>query len=73
MSASLACGTTKHTCKEKGANCCSTAGDGHADISLCEESARSLEENCERRTPLNSGVDEAVKGLCLQIAWLPLQ
>ena len=73
VSASLACGATEHTCKKKGANRCSAAGDGHADISLCDESACPLEENCKQRTPLNSSLDEAVKGLCLQVAWLPLQ
>ncbi len=36
-------------------------------------SASSLEGKCEQRTPLYSGLDEAVKGLCLQVGWLPFQ
>jgi len=57
VSASLAPGATNQTCKEKGADRRSTAGDGHADVSI----------------PLYGGLDEAVKGQCLQVGWLPFQ
>jgi hypothetical protein len=65
VSTSLAPGATNQTCKETGADRRSTAGDGHADVSVCEQSASSLEGKCEQRTPLYGGVDEAVKGQCL--------
>ena len=73
MSASLARGATNQTCKEKGSDRSSTACDGHADVSICERSASSLEGKCKQRTPLYGSLDEAVKGLCLQVGWLPFQ